>query len=139
MTYATAQDMVLEFGDDEIRQLSDRSNTGEIDPGILQSALVWADSVINDHIRGIYSIPLNPVPVSINRVAMELAWSSMHNTLKPEAIQARENAAMKYLQRVRTGMVVLESGEKLSQSSIGGAAKKGERDRVFTKDTLAGF
>lgn len=139
MNYATQQDMVLEFGDDEIRQLTDRNNTGEVDTGILTSALNWADAVVNDHIRGLYSIPLDPVPVAINRVAMELAWVSLHNHFRPEVVADRKAMAFKYLEKIRSGVLQLDATSLGGESTIGGAAAKTARDRAYTKSTLGGF
>ncbi|MGL9774586.1 MAG: phage protein Gp36 family protein [Sodalis sp. (in: enterobacteria)] len=49
--YARLEDMVLRFGEQEVRILTDRDNTGEIDATALAGGLQAAADEINGYIR----------------------------------------------------------------------------------------
>ena len=58
MNYATAADMVERFGERELIQLTDRDDTGGINPGSVNRALADATAFADGYLGRIYQLPL---------------------------------------------------------------------------------
>lgn len=71
MAYATLDQLVSLFGADEIRTLSDRQGTGELDEAVISDALERASSEVDSYLADRYATPLSgsdpisPVVVSV--------------------------------------------------------------------------
>lgn len=65
MAYATLDQLVSLFGADEIRTLSDRQGTGELDEAVISDALERASSEVDSYLADRYATPLSgsdPIP-----------------------------------------------------------------------------
>ena len=58
MAYATLDQLVSLFGAEEIRALSDRRGTGELDEGVVLDALARASSEVDSYLADRYATPL---------------------------------------------------------------------------------
>ena len=81
MAYATLDQLVSLFGADEIRTLSDRQGTGELDEAVISDALERASSEVDSYLADRYATPLSdsdpipPVVVSVaGRYTKALNW-----------------------------------------------------------------
>ena len=64
MAYATLDQLVSLFGADDIRALSDRQGTGELNEPVVAYALERASSEVDSYLADRYATPLSPsVPV----------------------------------------------------------------------------
>jgi len=110
MTYATASDMLRQFGQDEVLALTDPENTGAIDQGVLEGALIDASAEIDGYLAGRYkSLPLNPVPRNLVRLCCNMARYHLTGTnrLETEKIKDRYDAAIRYLEFVAAGKATI--------------------------------
>lgn len=142
MTYATAQSMVTEFGEREIRLLTDRGGAGQIDESVLQGALDHADRLIDAHLRGLVATPLTtPVPGEILSIAQDLARYRLYDRGEtPEVVRSRFDQAMKMLRDYRDGRLQLPVGLIEDPESEGQVeALRNDDDRLFRLGTWSGY
>lgn len=133
MSYATAQDFIKHFGQQEAIDLTDRNGAGGIDYARLDEALRSAGEVIDGYIGRRYSLPL-PAPLArLTEMACDLArWSLYRNEAPPEVEQAGK-AAMAWLKAVADRRVDLPGVS--DQAAVAFDAP----DRVFDRITLADY
>lgn len=75
MAYCTCEDMIKAFGEQEIRQCSDRARppAGVIDITVVEQAITDADAEINMYLEGRGLLPLKTIPVTLRRMACDIA------------------------------------------------------------------
>lgn len=109
MTYCTQANIIAEVGEDELIQLTDRSNYGVIDVAILAKALTNADAKINSYLTA-YSLPLVSIPANFELIACDIARYYLFKDAVPNAVKDRYDNAIKYLEQVGTGRIALSVG-----------------------------
>ncbi|MBT9431355.1 DUF1320 domain-containing protein [Candidatus Sodalis endolongispinus] len=129
--YASLEDMVLRFGEREVRTLTDRDNTGEIDAAVLAGGLQAAVDEINGYIGGRYTLPLPVVPSNLRGIACDIARYRLTGTERvcTDEIRDRYRDAIRYLENVANGRVTLattQNGGTL-QGNAGAAFFSGRR------------
>lgn len=107
-TYATQADMLARFGEGELRELTDRADTGEVDGALVDEALLDAEGEIDSYIAGRYTLPLATTPRILTRYACDIA----RHRLTPAAIQREEvrtayDDAIRFLKDVSAGRASL--------------------------------
>ena len=76
MAYATLDQLVSLFGADEIRTLSDRQGTGELDETVISDALERASSEVDSYLADRYATPLSdsaPIPPVVVSITGDIA------------------------------------------------------------------
>lgn len=140
MSYATQQALVDRFGETEIAQLSDRANTGAIDPVVVAAKLADADGEIDSYLVGRYTLPLDPVPVALQRIACDIARYHLFDDRVTEAVTQRYKDAIRFLELVAKGQVQLGADTGgTAPPSAAGAPDYTARDPIWTQDTLKDF
>lgn len=69
--YATLDDMLRLFGEGDCIALTDREGTGEINPVVLDDALLRASSEADTYLAR-YALPINPVPPALISVVCDI-------------------------------------------------------------------
>lgn len=107
--YATREDMVLRFGEREVRTITDRDNTRNIDDAVLAGGLQAAADEINGYIGGRYTLPLQQVPANLRGVACDIARYRLTGTERvcTDEIRDRYRDAIRWLENVASGRVTL--------------------------------
>lgn len=108
MAYATLQDLIARYGEEELIQLSDRLGHGSVDTTVIDQALADAGSVIDGHLAGRVALPLSPVPPILTAYCCDLT----RERLFPDApadhpVVRRGNEARKFLAQVAAGHIAL--------------------------------
>lgn len=124
MPYAAQSDLLERFGEDEIRQLTDRAlpALGAIDGAVLTRALTDADSVINRNLGGRYAVPLTaPYPTDLVRIACDLARYFLYDMMPPELVRTHYEDALAWLRAVAEGKLplLLDSGALVAARTSG--------------------
>lgn len=111
MTYATLQDLIDRYGEDELIQLSDRAEppAGAIDPAIVSKALTDATELVDGYVAGRYRVPLSPVPGMIQRLVCDIARFFLHDDRSTEAVKDAYQAALKALRDISAGVITLQA------------------------------
>ncbi len=141
MSYATRQEMIDRFGEDELIQLTDRANppAGVIDNNVLDAALADADAEIDGYLQARYSLPLASVPLSIKRLARDIARYYLYDDGVPAVVAERYKEATRTLERISSGVVQLglDASGDTTQPSTTPETVSGTP--VFTEQSLADY
>jgi len=139
MTYATQQNMIDRFGQEELTQLTDRTRSGGIDAAVVDRALADADAVINGYVSAKYTLPLSPVPAGLERIACDIARYGLYDDRATEQVKQRYDAAITFLKDVAKGTATLGPDAANQAPSITGGPQHSAPERIFTHDTLEDF
>lgn len=139
MTYATKQDLLERFGDDEMVQLTDELAQGELDDVKITRALTDADADINGYLANRYALPLATTPPMIRRLACEIARYHLYNKAPTDAVKQRYQDAIRTLEAIAKGVVGLGLDGLGTPVTSAGAPDFTAPDRIFTHDSLKDF
>ncbi len=109
MPYATLQDLVDRYGEDELIQLTDDAGAGTVDVARVDRALADATNEINGYLSTNYQIPLTTVPDLVALWCVNIAryrlWS--RRDLVPELVSQLYRDALKQLDAAAAGRINL--------------------------------
>lgn len=108
MSYATYQDLVLLFGEDEILALADHDRDGTADTTLITEALAFADAHIDGYLREQYTVPLASPPANLVGIACDLARYRLYQDQPTELVQNRYDVGCFFLKDVARGLVHLD-------------------------------
>jgi len=140
MTYATQQNMIDRFGEQELIELTDRAQLGVIDATVLEQALVDADAEINAYLVSRYTLPLASVPPVLTRFAADIARYMLYDTRASDQVLQRYKDAIAFFKQVSTGSASLglDAGGS-GQVVDAGGVQVSAPDRVFNSESLDGY
>lgn len=107
MDYATQQDMVNRFGEEELIQLTDQVGRGVIDSARVIWALNDAHGEIDAHLEPRYQLPLTVVPRMLVAIACDIARFHLYDDAAPEGVAKRYDNAIRLLRSIARGEVQL--------------------------------
>lgn len=107
MVYATQDDLISRFGEDEIRSLSDRARVGAIDASVVAEAIADASSTIDSYLGARYRLPLAEIDPRLKRVAADLARRYLYSDRATDEVLAIEKRALDWLRDVANGKAVI--------------------------------
>ncbi len=136
MPYCTADDLIRWFGESELLQLTDDAGVGDIDYPKVDEAIAVAGGLIDDILRGTYSVPIDPAPAVLERIACDLARFSLYVDDYPDHVKAARDHAIKMLERYRDGQATL--GISTGQDDTTGRYSVVAPAQVFTEKLLKG-
>lgn len=134
--YASQQDYIDRYGEEELIVLTDRSGTlGAVNPDVFATAQADGDAEIDSYLRGRYSLPLTTPPAELIRIACDLYRYYLHTPQIPDPVLARYKAAIEFLKRVALGQAQLDitgTGEAPPATTI----LSSSQDRLFNRQLL---
>lgn len=140
MPYATVADFTARFGADELLQLTDRDHDGVADTGVLDQAISDADAEIDAYLSGRFTLPLSRIPPVLVRIACDVIRYRLWDQAASEEVTTRYNAAVKFLQSVASGLVMIgtdpEPAATTRNADVTLAVSTG---RVFSRTTLGDY
>ncbi|MFN3319939.1 MAG: gp436 family protein [Allorhizobium sp.] len=107
MAYATLADIVARAGEEEILQIADRDNDGEVDADVIVAAIATAESEINGYISARYRLPLVQVPDLVKSWAVSIARYHLHRDGAPDHVVRDWKSAMDGLKDVARSLISL--------------------------------
>ena len=107
MPYATEQDMVARFGEDELIALTDRNGSGSIDSALVSNALSDATATIDGYLQARYPLPLVNVPDVLKRLCSDVARYYLYDENASDQVTKRHDDALKMLTQISNGVVTL--------------------------------
>lgn len=138
MTYATQQDLIDRFGNDELLQLADRDGNSILDAEIIAKALSDADTLIDSHVGVRYDLPLVSTPALLNQLASDIARYRLYKDGATEQVNDRYKDALRQLRAIAAGTAVLDiAGDQ--PTAAGAVVKSSGPARIFTDKTLGEF
>lgn len=109
MVYATLDDMVGRFGETEMIEITDRQQTGAVDPVVAGGALDDASAEIDSYLAGRYALPFTATPRVIGRLCCNIARYQLC-TAGPrmtDEVRDRYRDAVRFLELAAAGKVTL--------------------------------
>jgi phage gp36-like protein len=100
--YITQQDLVERFGADQILELSDLDNTGQIDPVRVTQAIGDTCARIDGYLGAQYSLPLKTLPAAIPPLACDICRYLMAQN-PTEQMRNRFQDAISWFSKVAEG------------------------------------
>lgn len=135
MTYALRADLEARFGTGELTQRETM-----LPAGAVVQALTDADSVINGYVMGRYSVPLNPVPSNLVRVACQLARYAILGNAADDRARKDYEDAMGWLKDVAAGRVNLPLATAAAAvTQVDAKPTSRTTTRQFDGDSLASY
>lgn len=161
MTYATATNLLDQFGAEEIAQRADRGTPRLVTAAMLHTAaaggdlsgytqleqdatlaalavindrLLDADSVINGYLATRYTLPLAIVPRMVRLIACDLARHALYDDQVTELIMARYRLAVRQLEALAKGQVNLGVDVSGNKPTAKDAAQMSATQPVFKRD-----
>lgn len=168
MTYATATNLLERFDPEELAQRADRSIPRLVTAAMLSTAaaggdmsgytapeqaataavltlingaLSDADSEIDGYVATRYSVPLNPAPSIVKRLACDLARHHLYDDQVTETIQKRRDSAVAVLRDIAAGKVSLGTTADggTAPAPQGGLVEFSSPAKVFGRPTNGGL
>lgn len=142
MAYATAQDMIDRFSEQQLREVTD-PEIEEIKVAALDRALEDATDEIDGYLEGRYRLPLQSPPRSLRILACNIAMYRLLTLRQIDVMEdqrQRYDDAVKYLRAVADGKINL--GLALNGQTVapaGGPTLVAGPERTFSRDRLKGF
>lgn len=135
MAYITKAQMILEFGEPELIQLTNRTGTGTvIDDDVLDQAMLNAEGEVDSYIGTRYELPLPSVPTILTAFTCDIARYRLYDDQSTDEVLRRYERAIAWLRDIAKGVVGL--GIKLPDiAPVDACAITSSREQVFT-DTL---
>jgi phage gp36-like protein len=138
--YATLDDLKKKLSDDELLRLTDDQDLDVIDEAIVNAAIEAAGVEVDSYLGERYSLPLNPVPGIVSKIAQDIAVYNLYarNHEGPtEHWEKRYLNAIKLLDRIAEGQVTLGATDPDSGESE--LPKIDSSGRVFSRDSMKGW
>lgn len=139
MSYATRQNMIDRYSEDELIQLTDKTRAGMIDNSVLDLALTDADDEITPYLAARYVVPLASVPKSIIRIACTIARYRLYDQAATERVAQDYKDAIKFLQGIASGALDIGLNTAAAPVPTSGPATATAKPAVFDESTLNGF
>lgn len=110
MLYATRDDMIQAFGEDELIQLTDRADPplDAIDDDVLGAALAAASSEIDGYVARVATLPLAMVPDNLRQVALAIARYRLSTDQAQGRVRLDYEDAMITLRDIAKGVIKLD-------------------------------
>jgi phage gp36-like protein len=132
VTYAVRSDLETRFGAEEIRQLSDRFETGGGAESVITAALNDANVEIDGYLAGGYTLPLASTPPLLIRVASDIARYRLWKDQASEQVRRGYDDAVDILKRIATGTIKLTVAGVVPDGD--GSVQSVERTLAFGSD-----
>jgi len=141
MPYATQQDLIDRFGEQELIQLTDRAEppADEVDDTVVARALTDAENLIDGHlVPGGYLLPMSPVPDLVRKIACDVARYYLHKDAATDQVRKSFEDAMKQLAAITRGDIKLSAASVATPGS-GGDPIYEAPEPIFTPDNLRDY
>lgn len=138
MPYATQADLAARFGTQQLLQIADRDGDDVLDAAVVDAALADADAEIDSYIGLRYELPLASTPPRLRDIAIDVAMYKLHPAGTPEDVLQRYRDAVKWLNELSKGNVLIDVGGEEPAAAPDQAEFVGP-ERVFSRDTLGNY
>ena len=143
--YISADDLRLRLSEPTYLGIFDDDNDGTADATAVAATIRDAEAYVNGYLRGVYTIPLSPVPDQAKRISLDVA--EMYAYARNRAftrgdVVAMQKAVREELMDIRKGVIRLDiEGLPEPAANQGGDVRSGDpdypepRDHVFLNGT----
>lgn len=143
MAYCTQSDLNEIYTDDELIQLTDDENKGNIDSDRVSAAITKADNLINSYSRAQHTISAwtgSDIPELIKDLSVSLAsyylWKRRRKGQIDEEKEVTFKADVQTLKDINSGKIKLEDAESFANTGEIISSNKTSTNRVYTSTEL---
>jgi phage gp36-like protein len=123
--YLTVTELTHQFQQVTIQQLSDDEQTGLLVEDRVEEAITRAGEVLDAYLGNRYTLPLDPVPGVVKKLAGTLALSELYarrpDLETPASVEAERKNAMRMLEQFASGKLSL-AGADVQAATNGNAS-----------------
>ncbi len=140
MPYATAEQMIERFGEQELTTLTDRDGTaGGVVMTALDTAINDASAIIDGYLAGRYALPLAyPLP-ALTRLCCDMARYGLYDDSVSDAVAKRNDDAVRFLEKVAQGSITLGVSSEGAQAVSQDIPEIQSVGSVFARPSSKGF
>ena len=136
MSYCVQSDLLNRISEAALIQLTDKTESDEIDTVAVARAIADADAEIDGYCGSRHTLPFSPVPVMIRKISVDVAIYNLYGlnpTLTvPEDIKKRYDNATRFLRDVAKGAVSLGADAPPEPADGLPQATRDKTDRIFS-------
>lgn len=140
MAYVTKQGLIDRFGEQELVQLTDRTNipVSTIDDVVVGRAIDDATALADGYLAKVLALPLSVVPPVLEKTVADIARYYLYGDRadRDSQITRAFNEATRFLRDISLGLVQLTVGAEAPKAAGGGQVRVSAPNRVFTRDSL---
>ena len=117
--YASLDDLIAAYGEDEIRQLSDRNRNNAVDESVVDAAIASAQAEVEDYLRGRVEVPFpdDAVPPTVKRAVIKMARFHLYRD-PTDTVRMDYKDALGTLKDIQAGKMVLAANAQQTTSSV---------------------
>lgn len=140
MPYSTVADIAL--SEQDLIDLTDDTESGAVDTGVLASTIDRADRMIDSYLGGRYNVPFAITPPDVKRLSATLAKYYLHERRMPtvpDGVRRQYDDAMTYLKDLVAKRATLDETDQpadLDRSPSRILSNKTASSAVFPKSVL---
>jgi len=133
--YCTLDDLKAQIPEQNLIDLTDDEGTGQINQSRVDAAIQNATDIINGYVGGRYAVPFDPVPGLIRTIAVDITLYKLYErrfeTEMPETMTMRYKNALKLLEQIQKGMIMLGVSASTGSESAVYRTNMASEDRIF--------
>ena len=112
MSYITQDALIKRFGEDELIQLTDRENLGDINTEVLNEAIADAAATVDSYLQQQYTLPLEQTLIDaspLTRIAGDIVRYFLFENGAEDEVEKRYKDAIAWLRDIAAGKATLGS------------------------------
>ncbi|HEY8035214.1 MAG TPA: DUF1320 domain-containing protein [Methylobacter sp.] len=133
MPYCTQQNLIDEFTEAELIQLTDEAGLGVVDQVIVDRAIARADREINRHLSGREDLPL--AADDVVDLACDIARYHLYKNSAPDHVKNRYDNAIKTLEKMAKKDLAVVDATGSAATDTGTVAEMSSSTSVFSRDS----
>ncbi len=141
MAYCTLTNLKNSISEDQLIQLTDDDDHGEIDTDKIDAAIAKADSKINGYCGKKYSVPFVIVPDVVRDLSVDIAVYNLFSRRGAADGERRDQYqdAIKFLEGVASGKNSLGENDPDGSPAETHRPDISSSDRIFSRSNMDGF
>lgn len=136
MAYSTQTDIEKTIPLTRIQELTDDANGTVVDTDVLDEQIAFADSFIDNHLRGKHTVPLTSPPTTVRKWSVILTIVYLYDRridlAVPETLKDRFEQTVKELENVRDNNLMIDDSSSIANTAGIYKSNKTSSSRIFT-------
>ncbi len=136
MNYCQISDIQMIAPAQDLIDLTDDDNTGQINAAIITQHISDASELIDDYLRGRYDLPFTTPPGLLLRLCRAIALYNLYarriRLNPPEAVAEGNKRAFQILDKIQNGTIVLGVADAAPDTPDSGAIRYSGPRKAFT-------